>query len=750
MLWGGANLNHLQFLNRDWWNTRLFGPIVALTSSALLLLVITSGVLIYRFDRSAALRELHVVENGFAQQTREFNAVVATQVGWDDAVQKLDHKFDPDWADFNIGNYLHTFNGFSHAFIVDRDEKVFYAAVDGERTALAKFAPFAEISSQLLPVIRKAEASRPLLRERPGKNNIKIHPIQANSVAQISGQTYIITTTLVQPDFGKVVPKSSRAPVTITAMPIDRTMLAAFAERYLLTGAKLVDASVESSEGGKLVLRDHAGDPVAALAWQPQQPGTMVLRQIAIPLLIALAMLCIAAWSILRRGTSIFSDLLKSEKRTKYLAYHDVLTSLPNRAQLFERLQAALIRLGEGTDQLAVMCVDLDRFKEVNDTLGHHAGDVLIAKVASRLRQLCGDEAMIARLGGDEFVVLCEDHGPERVAILAARMLEAVRKPIRSEYGKLEVGCSIGVVMIERAGVSPSEALRWADLALYRSKDLGRMRVTFFEPEMDEELRNRRALEADLRQALNDGDLTLAYQPQVDRNGKITTIEALLRWTHPVRGEVTPGVFIPLAEETGLVLALGEFVLRQVFFETRDWLSVRVAINVSAVQMRSPGFAALVTRLIAQCGVDPSRYEFELTETALLGDDPITRGNLEALKRLGFSLALDDFGTGYSSLSVLQRFSVDRIKIDQSFVSGLAKGGESDALIDAMVRLACALSLGVIAEGVETQEQMERLVACGCREFQGHLIGMPIGAQATAELLGEVLPETRRAISLRG
>jgi EAL domain-containing protein (putative c-di-GMP-specific phosphodiesterase class I) len=329
---------------------------------------------------------------------------------------------------------------------------------------------------------------------------------------------------------------------------------------------------------------------------------------------------------------------------------------------------------------------------------------------------------------------------------------------MESEYGRLAVGCSIGFTIIDAQGIDPSTALRQADLALYRSKELGRLRATLFDPEMDAQLRSRRALEADLREALAEGELHMVYQPQVNRAGHTTGVEALLRWPHPINGQVPPDVFVPLAEECGLILALGEFVLRRVFEETAHWQALRVAINISAVQMRSPGFAAVVTRLVAQHDIDPARYELELTETALLGDDPTTAANVEALCRLGFSFALDDFGTGYSSLSVLQRFAVNKIKIDRTFVSSLGGNPGAEALVDAMVKLARALNLGVIAEGVETPVQMERLVVCGCHEFQGHLVGRPVLPEAIVSAIdvgfdpAETEPETqpRRAISGRG
>ena len=712
----------------------------------LALVVLLSIFLIERFDVAAADHERAIVQRGVVEVGKELDAVVSTQVDWDKAIDKLDNKFDPAWADFNLGNYLYTFNGFSHVFVIDGASQPIYAAAKGERTPMASFTPFQSVVDQLVPRLRRAEISRGPIKPRPGKNNIMIPPIQANAFAKVGDRFFVVTATLVQPDFGKKLPKGPHAPITIAAKPVDAAMLKSFSDRYLLEGTMLVSPDFRTDGRQQVVLRAPDHTPLAALSWIPAKPGTLLRERLQAPLLVGILLLVLLALSVVRRGSTMVEELIASEQRSKHLAYHDLLTQLPNRALLFERLRALLSERGPGKPPLAVICVDLDRFKEVNDTLGHHAGDLLIQAVATRLRAACPQAALIARLGGDEFVILHEMAGPDVLDVLPARVLASVSERIGTEYGWLEVGCSLGVAVIDNPGVEPSEALRWADIALYRSKESGRNRMTLFEPEMDEVLRSRLSLEADLRRAVQDGSLHMAYQPQVDRSGTITGVEALLRWDHPERGSVPPGVFVPLAEETGVILALGEFVLRRVFSETRDWQQARVAINISAVQLRTPGFAALVMRLAAEAGIDPARYEVELTETALLGSDPHIAGNVEALKRLGFSIALDDFGTGYSSLSVLQRFAVDRIKIDRSFVNALENAGETGALVESMLKLARAMNLSVIAEGVETEAQKQRLIKYGCKYFQGHLTGHPLPVDEMAQLLGEAIPPQRLAV----
>jgi diguanylate cyclase (GGDEF)-like protein len=715
----------------------------------LALVVLLSIFLIERFDVAAADHERAIVQRGVVEVGKELDAVVATQVDWDDAIASLDNKFDPAWADFNLGNYLYTFNGFSHVFVIDGAAKPFYAAAHGERTGLGSYDPFKPVVDQMVPKLRLAEVKRGSIKPRPGKNNILIPPIQANAFAKVGDQYYVVTATLVQPDFGKKLPKGPRAPITVAAKPVDAAMLKAFADRYLLEGIVLTGPDFQADGRQQVVLHALDQTPLAALSWIPAKPGTLLRERLQAPLLVGILLLMMLAILVVRRGSTMVQELIASEQKSKHLAYHDLLTQLPNRALLFERLRVLLAQRGPGKRPLAVICVDLDRFKEVNDTLGHHAGDLLIQAVATRLQQACPQAELIARLGGDEFVILHEMTGEDVLEVLPARVLATISERVGTEYGWLEVGCSLGVAVIDNPGVEPSEALRWADIALYRSKESGRNRMTRFEPEMDEVLRSRLSLEADLRHAVQHGSLHMVYQPQVNRGGVITGVEALLRWDHPERGAVPPGVFVPLAEETGVILALGEFVLRRVFSETHAWQQARVAINISAVQLRTPGFAALVMRLAAEAGIDPAHYEIELTETALLGSDAHIAGNVEALKRLGFSIALDDFGTGYSSLSVLQRFAVDRIKIDRSFVNALESAGETGALVDSMLKLARAMNLSVIAEGVETEAQKQRLVKYGCKYFQGHLTGHPLPADQMAQLLGETIPPRRVAAGAR-
>ena len=707
-----------------------------MTLGGVVLLALLTAFLIASFDRATSEREQHMVEQGFQRQLEQYDELMVPQADWDKAVSKLDHEFDPKFADANFGTQLYVFNGFTRTFIIDREGKVAYASALGKQVGVGGFDPFAEVVGQLLVRIRRAEASRPPITPNPKSDVPVTRPIQANGVVRVNGEVYIVIATLIQPDLGHVLPKGPRAPVVITAKPIDALMMKTFAARYLVDDLRLVDAPLAADREAYFSLRSPSGREIAGLVWTPRRPGTVLYQDLRLPLFGGLLLLGLIGLLIVMRSRLTVDDRIASEEQAKHLAYHDQLTGVPNRAMLFRRLPTLLSEISEERPLLTVLCVDLDRFQEVNDTLGHHAGDVLLKTLAKRLLAVsrCVEDALVARLGGDEFVMLCpvSDHRTARE--LAERCLALILKPMDCEYGRIDVGCSIGVAIIDERDADPSQVLRQADMALYQSKALGRARVTFFESSMDEAFRTRRALEESLRGALRNGAFHMVYQPQVGAEGEAKAVEALLRWTHPKLGEISPDIFIPLAEEAGLIMAIGEFVMRQVFEETRHWSHLRVAINVSAIQMRTPGYAAQVVQLAARSGIDPSRYEIELTETALIGDGPATAENFDILRGLGFSIVLDDFGTGYSSLSLLHRFKVDKIKIDRSFVSSLGESSEIEALVDAIVKLAKSFHLGVIAEGVETEAQRQQLLMCGCTEFQGYLTGVPMRVHSITEL----------------
>lgn len=429
----------------------------------------------------------------------------------------------------------------------------------------------------------------------------------------------------------------------------------------------------------------------------------------------------------------------RSEAKVTHMAQHDALTDLPNRVLLRDRLEQALSITRRGGPQLAVLMLDLDRFKEVNDTLGHPAGDALLQAVAARLRECIRDTALIARLGGDEFAVI--EHMPNPVAgaaALAERIKRALSEPFDLGDHQVITGTSIGIAVAPTDGTSSDQILKGADLALYRAKNSGRGTFHFFEPELDQRMHARRNLERDMRKALVSGEFELHYQPFVDlKSGDISGAEALLRWDHPERGMVSPAEFIPLAEETGLIVPIGEWVLRTACAEAAKWpADLRIAVNLSPAQFRSKELVPVVIGALATAGITSHRLELEVTETAIMHDSETVFAALGQLHELGARIALDDFGTGYSSLSFLQKFQFDKIKIDRSFVNELLSTKEESRLIArAVVRFAVSLGKTTTAEGVETQEQLDILREEACTEMQGYYFSRPKSASDIAQML---------------
>ena len=442
-------------------------------------------------------------------------------------------------------------------------------------------------------------------------------------------------------------------------------------------------------------------------------------------------------------GTHIdITERKEVQARIAHLARHDALTDLPNRALLRERLEQRLAEVRHSGDRCGLFYMDLDRFKLANDTLGHSTGDALLREIARRIRSVLGAEDTAARLGGDEFAVLLgRDVRPEDATALAERLIEVVGEPMNLCGQQVSVGLSVGIAFAPEHGLDCDALLKRADIALYRAKAEGRNTHRIFAPAMDEAVEERRRLELDLHLALRRGEFELHYQPIIDvASGAVSAVEALVRWHHPVRGLMSPGTFVSLAEETGLVVPLGEWVLRTA---TRDAgrfpAHVRMAVNVSAVQVRHASLIRTVQAALDASGLDPARLELEITESLLMDEGDHVREVLHGLRGLGVSLALDDFGTGYSSLSYLRRFPFDKIKIDRSFVAGIADP-ETGAIVRAVVGLGQALGMTVTAEGIETPEQLALVRAEGCTQAQGYLLGRP---QAVADVLpilrGDVL-----------
>ena len=452
------------------------------------------------------------------------------------------------------------------------------------------------------------------------------------------------------------------------------------------------------------------------------------------------------------RRAGIIQDITErkaQDARIEHLAYHDGLTGLPNRTMLMDRLGQALSQAQRLEQQVAVLFIDLDRFKPINDSLGHSVGDQLLREIARRLRGALRENDTVARVGGDEFqVVVSNVAGATGAARIAEKLMRALGDPFTLEGQELHVTASLGVSLFPRDGASGELLLKFADIALYEAKGEGRNAYRFFSPEMNAQAHGRLRLENDLRRAVERDELVLHYQPQLDLAiGEVCAVEALVRWNHPERGFVLPNQFIPMAEETGLVLGIGEWVLdeacRQVAQWQRDGLvsgtsPLRVAVNISARQLQRPGLDGAVRRALARSGLPAACLELEITESSVMIDPQHAQSVLQSLRELGVQLSIDDFGTGYSSLAYLKRLPLDRLKIDRSFIGGIPTDSDDAAIVETIIVMTHKLGLRVIAEGVETLEQRLQLVRQGCDEMQGFLLAHPVPADELPGLLARL------------
>ena len=499
-----------------------------------------------------------------------------------------------------------------------------------------------------------------------------------------------------------------------------------------------------------LAFEDTLTGETLFVSWVPERPGDALMRRIGFAAIPPLSITLLLFLLVVVNTRRLAEELAESQARTESLAGRDPLSGLPNRLLFGQTLDAALNALapgsgGEEEKGFALMFLDLDRFKDVNDAHGHQAGDELIKQVADRLMAILRAKDTLARFGGDEFAILQTDvTHDEDARSLAARILHALAEPFELYGNSVNVGVSIGIAMAPRDAADRETLMRMADTALYEAKSEGRNRSAFFHQKMDEALQMRKVVADDLRRAIAENELTIHYQPIYSADGsRVVSLEALLRWPHPTKGMISPAKFIPLAEQSGLVIPLGEWVVRRVCHDGMRWPGVRIAVNVSPIQFRQRDFVDSVINVVSEAGFEPQRLELELTEGVVVEDADAAEMAMRRLRDHGFPLALDDFGTGYSSLIYLRRFAFDKIKIDRSFLESLDAAGESAILVHSIVHLGRALGLKVTAEGVETKEQHRFLQALGCHEMQGFLFSRPVCAEEVDALLG-LAPRVRQ------
>ena len=654
---------------------------------------------------------------------------------WDDAVENVQkHEADGalDWIDLNLGSWMSSYFGHDAAYIVDAEDKAIYASLLGERHDSAAYDAIAPVIAPMLKHLRSELKSGETAGTETG-----ISTRGETDFRFVNGRPAVVSLKPIVSDSGEIAQVPGREYVHIAVRYLDGRFLQELESKYDFDNMHFSLSSGSEMWQVGLPLTTNDGEIVGYVVWEPYRPGLAFLQSITPVLVVVLFTLVVVV--------AIFIGMLyrramanrEQENRIRYLASHDSLTGLLNRASFEARLDAVLADAGDKPRQVAILYLDLDRFKPINDTLGHAAGDFVIREVGARIGALLPSGSSLCRVGGDEFNVLAPYEDVETIEALCTAIVKQVGEPIDIKGQNVFVGISIGVALSPQHGTERTELTRKADVALYSAKASGRGCFSIFGQHMDALVRERAEIERDLRQALTDrSQFQVLYQPKYfAATGKVGSVEALVRWQHPTRGLISPVYFVPIAEECGLIRELGHLVLTEACQAAAAWPIDTVAVNVSAVQLRDPGFAMQVMAILAATGLAPTKLELEVTETAWMDSTDHCSTNIRALRAAGIHIALDDFGTGFSTFGRLHETEVDHIKIDKMFVDGLGKDRGDEAIVQAIVELARAKGLKTTAEGVETREQNDFLTRIGCDELQGFLFAQPMSRDDLGQLL---------------
>ena len=666
----------------------------------------------------------------------EFDAVPKAQEGstiWTEAVLAV-RRGDQTWIEENFGPWMAEYFGFEASFIVDPAGDPVYAMVDGLSRSLETYAPYATAASPIVYELRDrmAAASRGLDDSTPA-----ITDLGAADYRLIGGAPAVVSAEPIVPSGPRLQQRPGTEFIHVAVKRVDAATAGRIGAQYELEQAAIIN-SADAAGVAAVPLVDAGGKTLGYLVWEPYRPGLALLERVGPPMLMAALPLALI-FVFLLRGSRESAKLLSN------LAFRDQLTGLPNRTAFVAALEDASARAVRGQMSFALLLVDVDRFKIINDTLGHAAGDEMVRQSAARLTRIAAESSVqVARLGGDEFSLLyTSPSSAEDVEDLARRVVSEMRHPFVLEGEQVFSSVSVGVCHVAQGGTLAEVALREADIALYEAKARGRSQYRLFTPELQVAMAERHTIESELRTALRTGQgLEVVYQPIFDRARSMVGAEALIRWCRPDGTMSAPSAFVPVAEDRGLIDELGRLVLDRVCQLLSRAALPWIAVNVSPIQLRLPAFVSSVEHSLEKYDIDASRLQLEITETALINDDENSRTAIRSLAARGIVLALDDFGTGFSSLTYLASYPMAKIKLDRSFVGNIGRGGDNDAIVEAVVSLAISMNRTVTAEGVETAEQLNRLAALQCHELQGYYLAEPLTAEQLLDRLASIADET--------
>jgi diguanylate cyclase (GGDEF)-like protein len=702
--------------------------VMLLVGAALVAVILYSA---RKMDEIVVSTQTELIDNSLNARLTRSLSEVRSVAWWDEAVTKSRGTMDLGWLDLEVGAFMTESYHHDRIMILDEQNRPVYGYNSEGRIPTERLQADLAAVAPLIQQIRGGRNVSPRITDASYAegategNTARRYGRSAAAVVRIGDHGELAAVMAITPSVDMTL-QSPQPRILVSFMRLDQAYWQAAGRDMLLPDLGFGQPGGERR--GSYALHTDAGHPLGTLAWTPRRPGLLMMKTVLPLVLVGLAISLMVIGAFARRLFSASRAIEAREARAQYLANHDNLTGLPNRRKLeteFTRFTEAAAREGQ---TLAIACVDVDRFKDINDTLGHHAGDQLIRVLADRLREAVREGDFIARLGGDEFAVLRACGDAQDADTLLANIRDCFRMPFRVVGHLVEANASAGVAFAE-PGRSFEELMREADIALYEAKASGRGCDVRFEAEMGRKIEKRRMLEIDLKTAIAQGELSVLYQPIVEAStGQIASVEALCRWNSPRHGSVPPDVFIPIAEEAGLMADLGRFVIDRAVQDSLRWPQLHTAVNVSAAQLRAVSVLEDLIEPTEKHGVSPERITIEITESVLLANDGHTGRMLQTLKDCGFALALDDFGTGYSSLAYIRDFPFDRLKIDRSFVHGLKNSERALAIIEAVANFGRILGKDVVAEGIETEQEMQAMQKVGCTHLQGYLFAKALPA----------------------
>ena len=711
-------------------------------------------------NRAATETERALLENAINKSVGSVLDGLKSVAWWDEAVTKIGgDTVDLYFADTEFGLFLTETYGHDEVYVLDENNRPIYAYKNGARAEPGAYdLRHAELSPVVAEVRGRSHESG--LKERPdefGRTQSDYRTLSpaadvarwAGHIVTVGDRPAVVGAISIVPNIDMALLKGEPK-LLVGVVYIKEEFISKIARSILLTDLALSPrAPAKSSVLSEPFVGDD-GKPAGYLSWTTRRPGHILLTVI-LPLVacgaLGAGVLSNQMFKRLRRASE---ELAQREAKSRHASRHDALSGLPNRMHMLEKVDQWLAKVNVSPHGRRVVAayVDIDKFKDINDTLGHETGDKLVRAVAERLRSRLRAGDFIARFGGDEFTILCLAEDEQGGRRLAERISAAFTEPFSIDDQSMRVKASIGIAMAPDHGTTTDDLMRHADIALYDAKRQGRDRAIFFTDDMARNVETRRGIEVDLRAAIERNELRMQYQPIVScRTGEIVGAEALLRWHHSERGEVPPATFIPIAEESGFMATLGTWMLDRAARDAKRWPDLDIAVNLSPLQFRQTDLVKVLRDLVETHGVVPQRFVLEITEGVLLEANASTTSTLNALQEMGFQTALDDFGTGYSSLHYLCNFKFNKIKIDRSFVANASSSETSRAIIQSVASLGRGLGMEIVAEGVETEYQAQLMSLFGCTELQGFYFSRPVEVDQLSGLIGKFKPWQGSALS---